>query len=95
MIDLRVLKEYPDILKQMTVQVSGDELLDFVKSIIPKQPEVYITPEQLCEKIQVSLQTLINWDDAGILKPIKFGRLKRYLLSDIEKIGTDQYGTNR
>lgn len=39
--------------------------------------------QDLCDKLQVSRQTLFNWGKAGLLKPRKIGRRTYYLGADV------------
>ena len=52
-----------------------------------KLKEKYLTVDQVCELLSVSRVTLWAWDKKKITKPVRIGNLKRYRLSDIEKIG--------
>ena len=56
----------------------------------PKQPEKYLTVDQVAEMLSVSRVTLWSWDKKGILESYRFGNLKRYKLSDIEKMMNDR-----
>jgi Helix-turn-helix domain len=96
MIDLNVLKENPELAKSVRFEISGADLLAFGESIhknaiieseknSPKD-EVYLTPAQFAESLQVSLVTLWSWDKKGITKPLRIGNAKRYRRSDLEKI---------
>jgi len=51
-----------------------------------KEPEEYLTPQELADMLHVSLVTLWHWDQKGITKPLHIGNQKRYRKSDIEKI---------
>ena len=55
-----------------------------------KQPEKYLTVDQVAEMLSVSRVTLWSWDKKGILESYRFGNLKRYKLSDIEKMMNDR-----
>lgn len=100
MIDLNVLKENPELAKSVKLEISGADLLAFGESIhksaiaeseknAPKETEVYLTPAQLAEALQVSLVTLWSWDKKGITRPLRIGNAKRYRRSDLEKILTN------
>ena len=54
---------------------------------IPPTSDKFLTTEQVREVLSVSRVTLWNWEKAGILRSFRFGNLKRYRLSDIEKLG--------
>jgi hypothetical protein len=52
-------------------------------------PMKYLTTDQVCELLSVSRVSLWSWDKKGITKPIRFGNVKRYRLSDIEALGNE------
>lgn len=97
MIDLNILKENPELAKSVKLEITGADLLAFGESIhknaiteseknTPKETEVYLTPAQFSEALQVSLVTLWSWDKKGITRPLRIGNSKRYRRSDLEKI---------
>lgn len=46
-----------------------------------------LTMEETAEKLKVTIQTLYNWRQAGVLLPILIGSRSYYRLSDIIKRG--------
>ena len=46
-----------------------------------------LTMEETAEKLKVTIQTLYNWRQAGVLLPILIGSRSYYRLSDIIKKG--------
>ncbi len=50
------------------------------------ETEKYLTRKQVMERLQVSMQTLVNWELGGKLAPIKLAgvHLIRYKQSDID-----------
>lgn len=96
MIDLNVLKENPELAKNVKLEITGADLLAFGESIhksaieegkkTPIVEEEYLTPKQFADALQVSLVTLWSWDKKGITRPLRIGNAKRYRKSDLEKI---------
>lgn len=97
MIDLNILRENPELAKNLKFEVSGDALLAFGNKLIddaiehgkksaPKDTEEYLTPQQFANALQVSLVTLWSWDKKKITRPLRIGNAKRYRRSDLEKI---------
>jgi hypothetical protein len=94
MIDLNILTANPELAKSVKLEVTGADLLAFGESIhkkateesTPKEIEVYLTPAQFAEALQVSLVTLWSWDKKGITRPLRIGNKKLYRRSDLEKI---------
>jgi|GEM_PF-842622 len=48
-----------------------------------------LTMEETAEKLKVTIQTLYNWRQAGVLLPIMIGSRSYYRLSDIIKSGVN------
>jgi excisionase family DNA binding protein len=53
----------------------------------PSKQEQYLTVDEVAEILSVSRVTLWSWAKKGILTPVQIGNLKRYRLSEIEKLG--------
>jgi hypothetical protein len=90
-----ILKNNPEIADILTINVKASDLKEFAELCVnkgrqenpePTSPEVYLTPAQFSEALQVSLVTLWSWDKKGITKPLRIGNAKRYRRSDLEKI---------
>ncbi|PRY55275.1 hypothetical protein B0I27_101244 [Arcticibacter pallidicorallinus] len=63
-----------------------------IKALLQQQNEQgldtrLLTQEETAEKLRVTLQTLYNWKQAGVLLPILIGSRSYYRLSDIIKSG--------
>ena len=97
MIDLNILKDNQELAKSVKLEISGADLMAFGESIHKnaieesekstlKDAEVYMTPQQFADALQVSLVTLWSWDKKGITIPLRIGNAKRYRRSDLEKI---------
>jgi predicted DNA-binding transcriptional regulator AlpA len=80
----------------VTVSVTPTDLKNFANDLVneiiarekpaPKQKEKLLTTDEVCEMLSISRVTAWQWDNKGIIKPIRIGNLKRYRLSDIETI---------
>lgn len=46
-------------------------------------PIELLTKAETARALRISLKTMNRWADAGILRPIKFGRTVRYRAEDI------------
>lgn len=97
MIDLNILKENPELARNIRLEVSVADLLAFGRSICENTiqglekvngsfTEQYLTPQQFADALQVSLVTLWTWDKRGVTQPLRIGNAKRYRRSDLEKI---------
>ena len=93
---LEFLQENPTLAKNLKLEITGADLLEFgeiihrkateenKKNIVPD--EVYLTPAQFAEAVHVSLVTLWSWDKKQITRPLRIGNKKLYRRSDLEKI---------
>jgi predicted DNA-binding transcriptional regulator AlpA len=51
-----------------------------------KSEDVYLTPEEVAEKLKITKSTLWAWDKSGITKPLRIGKLKRYRISELDAV---------
>ena len=98
-IDLKILKEYPELAQNITLQVNGGDLLSFADKLVQdtaqeveariqaenKQDEL-LTRQQVAEMLSVTLTTLWHWDNKNVLKPVRIGSKVRYRRSDVETV---------
>ncbi|MBS1776916.1 MAG: helix-turn-helix domain-containing protein [Bacteroidetes bacterium] len=54
------------------------------KTAQPKEPEDYITRQDVADMFKISLPTVHAWINAGILKPYKIANKTRFLLSEVK-----------
>ena len=59
------------------------------------EPESYLTPDEVADKIGVSKNTLWRWEKEHYLTPIKVGRKSRYKLSDITSLMNGNVNTKK
>jgi excisionase family DNA binding protein len=45
----------------------------------------YLTASQLADKLQVNRTTIWRWEKAGLIKPTKIGKTKRFSPNEITK----------
>jgi hypothetical protein len=94
MFDLNLLATNPELARNITITVSGADLLAFARSlkeILSEQTdksvsEEIIPAEKLAEILNVSSVTLWSWDKKDILKPFYIGNRKFYRRSDIQEL---------
>ena len=92
---LSILRDAPGSIR---LEVSGEDLLAFSKSLIDRakeelaeqvaeaRKERYLTKEQVKELCGVCDATLWHWNRKGYLKAVKVGNKVRYRTSDIQRI---------
>ncbi len=97
-IDIKILKQYPEIAKSITLQVSGSDLISFADKLVQdtaqeveariqaqNEPDELLTRQQVAEMLSVTLTTLWHWDNKNVLKPVRIGSKVRYRRSDVEQ----------
>ena len=92
---LSILRDAPGSIR---LEVSGEDLLAFSKSLIDRakeelatqvaeaRKERYLTKEQVKELCGICDATLWHWNRKGYLKAVKVGNKVRYRTSDIQRI---------
>lgn len=98
---LSILRDAPGSIR---LEVSGEDLLAFSKSLIDRakeelatqvakaRKERYLTKEQVKELCGICDATLWHWNRKGYLKAVKVGNKVRYRTSDIQRILGEQDG---
>jgi excisionase family DNA binding protein len=96
--DLQILQTNPELAENITLQVKGNDLLNFAGELVSKtaaevearikaenKPDELLTRQQVAKSLNVTLSTLWHWEKKHILVPVKIGRKVRYRRSDVEK----------
>lgn len=73
----------PEELKSEILQDIKIELANFVKELKPKPQTIWLSRNEACERLGVSLVTLFKWNKSGVLPANKIGGSVRYKLEDI------------
>jgi hypothetical protein len=68
-----------EILKGVKIQLEN-----FLKHFTPKQPNEYLTRQDVAKMFNVDISTIHNWCKSGKLKPLGLGSRVYFLRSDIE-----------
>ena len=64
------------------VKVLGKELLKRLKSIVPEE---YLTREEVARLLKVSVSTVSNWKNEGVINAYGLGGRVYYKRSELEK----------
>lgn len=96
-IDIEILKKYPEVAKNIKIEVSGKDLITLAQDVATravndvrevikaeKKQDELLTRQQVAEMLSVSLPTLWHWEKKHILVPLKIGSKVRYRRSDIQ-----------
>lgn len=82
----------------LTVSIGIDDLREWQKeaientkrelqeTILSDKAEIYLTPKQVSQMINVDLSSLWRWRQKGYLTPIEIGGKRRYRMSDIKAL---------
>lgn len=62
---------------------------------IPKEETVWLSAEQVAQRLGVNRSTLWRWDKIGYLTGTKFGNKIRYKESDVTRIEASEKKANR
>lgn len=74
----------PQELQKEISQSVKAHLDEFLKHFKPKQPNDYLTRQEVAQMFGVDLSTVANWQKNGKLKPYGLGGRVYFLRSDIE-----------
>ena len=83
--DNLTLERLPDAMSYLLGEIAD------IKTLLRNRPEdketeTYLTPQEVAEKLRVSLVTLWKYDRKGITKPVRIGGKRLYRSSDVEGI---------
>lgn len=60
------------------------QLDDFLKHFTPKQPNEYLTRQEVAQMFNVDISTVHNWSKSGKLNPLGLGSRVYFLRSEVE-----------
>lgn len=75
----------PDQLKSEIIEAQKIQFQEFLKHFTPKQPNEYLTRQEVAQMFNVDLSTIHNWCKSKKLKPLGLGSRVYFLRSDIEE----------
>jgi len=75
----------PEELQEQIANNVKSQLQDFFEHYKPKQPNDYLTRQEVADMLRIDLSTVHNWCKKGKLKPYGIGHRVYFLRSDIEK----------
>lgn len=82
---IQFIQVTPNDLQNLLNEGVKNQLQEFLKHYQPKQPNDYLTRQQVAEMFDVDLSTIHNWCKSGKLKPLGIGARVYFLRSDIEQ----------
>lgn len=81
---IQFIQTTPEQLQAEITKGVKSHLDEFLKNFKPKQPNEYLTRQEVATMFNVDLSTIHNWCKSGKLKPLGIGARVYFLRSDIE-----------
>jgi len=81
---IQFIQVTPEQLQNKITESVKSHLEDFLKHFKPKQPNEYLTRQEVAEMFKVDISTVHNWTKTGKLKPLGLGARVYFLRADIE-----------
>lgn len=82
---VQFIQTTPEELKSEITAGVKNQLDEFLKHFTPKQPNEYLTRQDVAKMFNVDLSTIHNWCKSKKLKPLGLGSRVYFLRSDIEE----------
>lgn len=73
--------------EQLQAEISAgvkSQLVDFLKHFTPKQPNEYLTRQEVAQMFNVDISTIHNWCKSKRLNPMGLGSRVYFLRSEVE-----------
>ena len=71
-------------LKSIFIKVIKTELDDVKKHLQPKEPNRYLTRQDVAKMLHIDLSSVHNWSKKGILQPYQISGRVYYKLEEVE-----------
>lgn len=82
--NIQFVQVTPDELKEAIIEGVKTQLKDLKEYFEPKEPNEYLTRQEVSKMLSIDLSTVYNWTKKGILEARQIGGRVFYLRSDIE-----------
>ncbi len=82
---IQFIQTTPQELQNQITEGVKNQLEDFLKHYTPKQPNEYLTRQEVAQMFNVDISTVHNWCKSKKLKPLGLGSRVYFLRSDIEQ----------
>lgn len=84
MAQIQFFQYSPEQLQKEITNGVKSHLDEFLKSFKPKEPNDYLTRQDVANMLNIDISTVANWQKNGKLKPYGLGGRIYFLRSDIE-----------
>jgi predicted DNA-binding transcriptional regulator AlpA len=82
---VQFIQTTPQELQNQITEGVKNQLQEFLKLYQPKQPNEYLTRQQVAQMFNVDLSTIHNWCKSKKLNPLGIGSRVYFLRSEIEQ----------
>lgn len=82
---VQFIQTTPQELQSQITEGVKNQLQEFLKLYQPKQPNEYLTRQQVAQMFNVDLSTIHNWCKSKKLNPLGIGSRVYFLRSEIEQ----------
>ena len=79
----------PDEFKEELILSLKEVIQELLLETKKEKPVEYLTRKQVAEIFKISMVTISDWNNKGILKPYRIGNLIRYKSNEIEEALTE------
>jgi hypothetical protein len=84
MAQVQFISTTPQELQQQINEGVKNQLQEFLKNFAPKQPNEYLTRQQVAQMFDVDISTIHNWCKSKRLNPMGIGARVYFLRSEVE-----------
>lgn len=81
---IQFIQSTPDELETKFLKGVQSQIDDLKKHFQPKEPNEYLTRQEVAQMFGVDISTIYNWTKRGIIKPKGIGGRVYFLRSEIE-----------
>ncbi len=82
---IQFIQTTPQQLQEQISRGIKSQLEDFLQKFTPKQPNDYLTRQEVAELFKVDISTVHNWCKSGKLKPYGISSRVYFLRKDIDE----------
>lgn len=82
---IQFIQTTPEELQDKIAEVVSNQLGKFLEVYKPKQPNDYLTRNEVADLLSIDLSTVHNWCKSGKLKPLGIGNRVYFLRQDLEQ----------
>lgn len=80
---IQIIQNSEDFKNEVAQKVAKILLPDLVKNFKPKEPETYLTRQEVADIFKIDLSTVYNWTKRGRLKAYGIGQRVYYKRSEV------------